>query len=383
MKKFLAIVLTLALTASLLGACGGGSSSAPAPASASAAGSGSAAQPEGEVPSVVLVTGNASDKSFSESAANGLKQLTEQYGAKTKVIEYGNDDTKILPTLEDVSGGEWDIIVAIGFQSADPMMEVAAKFPDQKYILLDTQVDHENGANPNIYSADYKGNEGAFLAGALASLVSTSSEMPQADPSTKMVGFVGGMDITLINDFVLGFIQGAQYIDPEMKVITSYTASWTDAAKGKEIAKTMFDAGCDVVYNGAGGAGLGALDAGKEAGKYSIGTDSDQSLLYEDDPEKANLILTSQLKSLDKNIVQVVERYMNGEEVFGKGETLGVAEGIICLSNNDYYQKNVPQDIRDQITELEGKILSGEIAVDTAYGMDEAQVKEIINGARP
>ena len=74
---------------------------------------------------------------------------------------------------------------------------------------------------------------------------------------------------------------------------------------------------------------------------------------------------------------------MNGEEVFGTGETLGVAEGIICLSNNEYYQKNVPQDIRDRITELEEKILSGEIVVDTAYGTDEAQVKEIINNARP
>ena len=332
-------------------------------------------------PSVCVVVGNASDKSFSESVARGAELVSQKYGAKTKVIEYGSDETKVLPTLEDLSDGSWDIIVVAGYNHLENVEDVAERYTKQNYVLLDTQI---GPGYPNVYAADYKGNEGAFLSGALAAMVTTAStdEMPYANPE-KVVGFVGGMDITLINDFVLGYIQGVQYIDSEIKVITSYTNSFTDAGKGKELAAIMYRSGCDLVYNGAGGAGLGALEAGKEAKKYSIGTDSDQALLFSNDPEKANLILASQLKSLDEHVVQLVERIMAGEEIFGLNESLGVAAGVIQLSDNEYYNTNVPQWMRDKITELEELITNGEIEVITAYGMKDTDVKRIIDGARP
>jgi len=209
-----------------------------------------------------------------------------------------------------------------------------------------------------------------------------TEEMEYANPE-KVVGWVGGMDMTLINDFVLGFIQGAHDIDPEVKVITSYTNSFSDTAKGKELAQIMIDSGCDLVYNGAGGAGMGCLEAGKENHTYSIGTDSDQAMLFADDPEKANLILASQLKSLDVNLLDVATRYMNGEDVFGHHENLGVASGVIRLSDNEFTRKNVPAWMLEKLEELSQGIKDGTIVVESAYGQDDAVVHEKIDAARP
>ena len=372
MKKTISALLALSLTLTLA-ACGGKTAETPVESTPGQEGI--------KAPSVCVIVGNASDKSFSESCARGAQLVGEKYGSSYKVVEYGTDETKLLPTMEDMSDGSWDIIAVAGYACLEFVEQCAEKYPDQKYILLDQQA---TKSWPNVYSADYRGNEGAFISGALAAMVTTAStdDMPYANPE-KVVGFVGGMDMTLINDFVLGYIQGARYIDPEIKVITSYTNSFNDAAKGKELAPIMYNSGCDLVYNGAGGAGMGCLEAGKEAGKYSIGTDSDQAMLFESDPDKANLILASQLKSLDVNILNVVERYMAGEQVFGLNENLGVASGVICLADNPFYEKNVPQWMRDKLAELTELITKGEIVVDTAYGMENDAIKAIIDAARP
>ncbi len=370
-KKLIATALALALTAgAALSGC-----------------TAQAEQPKGEsggekgAPSVVFVTGQASDKSLLESAANGLRMIEEAYGCKTKVIEFGTDTTKMEPTLEDVSDTEWDIVLVGTFSSVEPLEKVAANHPDQKYIIFDTQMDYTDGKNANIYSMDYKGNEGAFLAGALAAMV-TSSDMPQANPEKK-VGWIGGVDITLLNDFALGFIQGALYVDPEVKIPVAYVGTFDDAAKGKEMAKVLYESGCDIIYNGAAQSGLGILDAAKEMQRYVIGTDSDQALLFQDDPDKANMILTSQLKRVDNTVKLAVERYMDGTLQFGTGETFGIKEGAIGLADNEYYQANVPEAFRTRIAELEQEILNGNIVVDTAYGLSDSEIKGKIEAVSP
>ena len=141
-KKLIATALALALTAGA--ALSGCTAQAEQPKE----------EPGGEkgAPSVVFVTGQASDKSLLESAANGLRMIEEAYGCKTKVIEFGTDTTKMEPTLEDVSDTEWDIVLVGTFSSVEPLEKVAANHPDQKYIIFDTQMDYTDGKNANIYS---------------------------------------------------------------------------------------------------------------------------------------------------------------------------------------------------------------------------------------
>ena len=208
-------------------------------------------------------------------------------------------------------------------------------------------------------------------------MINSTSDMPLANPDKK-IGFLGGMDNPVINDFLVGYIQGAKYIDKDMKVAISYIGNFNDSAKGKEMALAQYNAGVDIGFNVAGQAGLGQLDAAKEKKRYAIGVDSDQALLVKDkDPDKANLITTSVLKRVDVSLLRGAKMFKEGNAPFGKSEQLGLKEECIGLANNEYYEKIVPEAMRKEIDELSKKIMDGEIKVDTAMGMDVKKLNEI------
>lgn len=386
MKKHLALFLALTLLAGLLAACGGGSSSTAASAadtsaSAPAAASGAAA-PAGDAPSVILlVPGTLGDKSFFDSANNGIQMVADQYGCKTKVIEMTTDTEKYVPTMEDVIAEGWDIIITGGINISQPMQEMAAKYPDQKFFLYDETVDFADGKNANVYTMTYKANEGAYLAGALAGMV-TKSDMPNAN-ADNVIGFAGGFDIPLINDWLVGYIKGAQSQNADVKVGVGYMDSFTDAPKGKEVALSLYNSGADIIIQAAGGAGLGVLDAAAEQGKYAIGTDSDQAAMFSSDEAKANAILTSVLKRVDLSIVMSIGWYMDGSLQFGTNASFGIAEGCFELADNEWYEKNVPQEMRDTLDETYAKLASGEITVPSAFDMSDDEIAALKKEVQP
>lgn len=332
---------------------------------------------------VLLLNGTLGDKSFFDSANAGMKLIHDQLGAETKTIEMGYDQTKWQPTLEDVSDEDWDIIIAGTYQMQEYLEKVAPEHKDKKYITFDNSVDYTKGNLDNVYSILYKQNEASFLAGALAAKT-TESTLPQANKD-KVIGFLGGMDIPVINDFLVGYIEGAQYVDKGIKVATSYVGDFANSAKGKELALDQYNnQKVDIGFNVAGQAGLGQLDAAKASNKFAIGVDSDQAALFKDsDPAKANLVLTSVLKNVDQSLLRAIKMYKEGTLKFGAAETLGIKENAVGLAKNEFYEKNVPQDVRDYIDGLEKKILSGEIKVDTAMGMDTAKLNQIRNAVKP
>lgn len=336
----------------------------------------------GNVPSVMLlVPGSLGDKSFFDSANEGLKLISDKYGCKTKVIEMGTDQTKFAATFEDVIDEGWDIIITGGINVSPILVEIAEEYPKQKFILYDESVDYSAGDYENIYCMTYKSYEGAFLGGVLAALTTTSTEMPHANES-KSIGFMGGFNIPLINDHLVGYIQGAREIVPDIKVGVGYSNSFTDAAKGKEIGLSLYNSGIDIIYQAAGGAGLGVLDAAKEANAYAIGTDSDQSALFANDEEKANAILTSMMKRVDISIDIAIGKYINDSLPFGTCETYGIAEGCIELTINDWYNTNVSEDIRAKVAEYQEKIYSGEIKVLSAFDMSDDEVKKLVESVQ-
>jgi basic membrane protein A len=192
--------------------------------------------------------------------------------------------------------------------------------------------------------------------------------MPKANPQ-KVIGFLGGMDIPVINDFKVGYIQGAKYIDPQVNVLVSYANSFSDSAKGKELVLAQYEQGADIAFNVAGQTGIGLLDAAKDKDRYALGVDSDQYLLYKDsDPAMAANIVTSMMKNVDESLYRAIEMYLDGNLPVGQAEVLGIAKGGIGVADNENYQKLIPAEFRDKVKELEQKILSGEIKVDTAFG---------------
>jgi basic membrane protein A len=199
----------------------------------------------------------------------------------------------------------------------------------------------------------------------------------------NVIGFLGGMDIPGINDFLVGYIEGAKSVNPDVKVIVSYAGDFGDPAKGKELGLVQYNSGADISFNVAGGTGLGLIDAAKDKNKYAIGVDSDQAMLFKDsDPEKASHIVSSAVKRIDQAIFNAVKAHQDGTLKYGTHNEMGVAENGVGLAKNEFYEK-LPQDIKDQITAIEQKLVNGEIKVGTAFGVDSAKINELRESVKP
>jgi len=328
-----------------------------------------AAEPEAEkkVKVVLYVNGTLGDKSFFDSANRGVEMAAKELGIEAKTIEGGYAPERWEPDIAQLAEGDWDIIIAGTWQLQEYLEKIAPKHPEKKFFTYDTSVDYSKGGLDNVYSILYSQNEGSFLVGALAAMI-TTSDMELANPD-KVIGFLAGMDIPVINDFKVGFEQGAKYIDPDIKVLVSYAGSFSDPAKGKELILAQYDQGADIAFNVAGETGLGLLDAAKEKNRYAIGVDSDQYQLYKDsDPEKASHIVTSMMKNVDLSLYRGIKYHLEGKLPYGKAEVLGIEKNGVGVAANENFLKLVPPEFAARIKELENKIVSGEIKVDTAFG---------------
>lgn len=382
MKKTLKVAAAFLAAGVLLTACGGSSTTETTAAAGDSAAT-EAAEAGADKPSFVFVcTGQLGDKSFNDSANDGMQRIASDLGCEIKVIEIGRDQTKWEPTFQDLAEeGKYDVIISNGSSSAEVIEQVAEEFPDQKFVMFDS--DMEEGKWPNLYAISYKQNEGSYLAGVLAALV-TESDMENANEEKK-IGFVGGSEHPIITDFLVGYIAGAKSVDPDIKVYVSYIGSWDDTAKGKETAIAQYNQGVDIIFPAAEQAGLGCVEAAAEMDKYIIGVDSDQAMLFSGtDEAKANVILTSVLKNVGDSLVRMAEMEMEGTVPYGQYESLGLKESGAGLADNDYFQKNVPDDIKSIIEEKKQEVLDGKVEIPTALGdADQNEVQALIDSVAP
>ncbi len=375
-KKMLCGVTVAAMAASMLFGCSNGADQD------SANGAGGTDVSGEKVKVTLLVTGSFGDKAFNDSAQAGMKRMESEMGDKVEIemIEIGTDKTKFESSLLDVSDSDADIIVTGLWEMKEITETVAQEYPEKKYIIFDTDVDYSIGDLSNVYSMSYKQNEGAFLAGVLAA-AATTSDMEYANEEA-VIGFVGAKDTAaVINDSAVGFIEGAKFANPDIKVMVSYVGSYLDSATAKELALTQYSSGADVVFVAAGPASVGVIEAAAEKQKYVIGVDSDQALAYEGKPE-ANFIISSAIKDVGGSIVNAVSRSLENQLPYGEHEVLGLEEGVVALADNEIYQTTVPENVRTAVDGAKEKLLAGEVKVDTAFGMEEAKLKEIINSAQ-
>ena len=363
MKKILALMLVVVMVFSMT-ACG------------------QKEAPKAAYTAALLLNGNLGDKSFFDSANSGLEKLKAELGADKfdfKVEQMGakpEDEPKWEPTLlEYCDKKEYDVIIVGTWQMYDALAKASKEFPDQKFIFFDETFDFTSGEHKNIYNVLYKQNEVSFLVGAAAALMTTDGSLPMVDPSNSTIGFLGGMENPIINDFLLGYIQGAKEVNPDVKVKIAYVGDFWDSAKGKDLALTQYQSGgVDVGYNVAGAAGLGQIEAAVDAKRYAFGVDSDQAALL---PDKADYIPTSALKNVGNSIIRAIKLDLEGKLEYGKAESLGFSEGGVEIVKDAHYEKMVPAAIRAQLDELEQKIISGEITVDTALGKSTEEIQAI------
>lgn len=378
-KRIAGLALTAVMGVSLLAGCGGAASGAETSSSAAETSTGTTSEATAESTAeptkiALLLSGNLGDMSFLDSGNKGVQEIAQQWGADVKVVEMGSDATKYEANVLDASDAGYDIIIGSGWQLQEPFQNVAPDYPDTDYIIFDGAVDYTAGDYSNIYSITYKANESSYLAGVLA------ASMTQ----TGTLGFLGGMDGAGINDFLIGYIEGAQSVNPDIKIISGYVGSYADSPKCKEMALAQYNQGADFVFTAAGASGIGTLEAAKETGHYAIGVDSDQAMLYaESDPDQANCIPASVMKNVDKTLVRAYGLYLEGKLPLGQEESLGLSDDAVGLSDNEYYQKLVPDDVKTAIEDAKSKIIAGDIQVTSAYGLSTDEVTSIINSVAP
>lgn len=370
LRKLLVLILVMALTLALV-ACGGdGSATKPTTG-------GSDAPPDASdkpLKVALMLNGTLGDRSFFDSANNGMEMVKKDLkNVETKVVEMTYDDTKWEPAILDILDEGHDIIITGTWQMQEIISKIAPDHPDQKFIVYDTSMDYSDGKYPNVYSIEYKQNDGSFLAGVLAASLSESGQ----------IGFVGGMDNTVIYDFLVGYIQGAKEINKDVKVASSFVGNFSDAARAKELATSQYNLGVDIIFSCASTAGDGTMQAGKELDKLVIGVDSDQAMLYkEQDPEMADHIPSSMLKRVDVSLFQAIEAAQKGELKYGTRVAVGIPEDGVGLASNEFYEKIVPQDVRDKVQSYVEKIKSGELEVVSAFNMENEELLKYVDDAK-
>ena len=385
MKKLTAALLAMSMTAGLLAGCG-----APEPEETTAAETAAEAEEttaaegetEAEAEAVnpeeyrvgLMIPGNLGDKSFFDAAFNSIEPIKEQLGVTVEYVECGTDTSKFYPALVDMCEADYDLILTISSNNDDALVQVAEEYPDQKFINLDDEM-----AEPpaNVYIMGTKNNEMSYLAGAAGALKA-------AELGESTIGFVGGMDIPGINEFLVGYIEGAQAINPDIKVATSYVGSFTDTAKAKENALLLYNSGLSVIFAAAGQSGLGVIDAAVEQGKFVIGVDSDQAAALKDSqPDMANVIITSAIKNISDNAVKAVDRAMKDEIPYGTRELFGIAEGAVGIAENEFYEKLLSEEDRAKVEELKQQVIAGEVEMTPTAGITTEKINEIRDAVRP
>ncbi len=297
--------------------------------------------------------GGRGDQSFNDSAAAGLDQAKEEFGldGEESEAEDGEAETAREERLRTFADAGYDPIIAVGFAYAGSVGKVAAEYPDVHFAIID---DSSLADVPNVASLVFAEEQGSFLVGAAAALKSEAGH----------IGFVGGVQVPLIEKFQAGYQAGAEAVNPDITVDVTYLtqppdfSGFGDPAKGKTAAQGMFDGGADIVYHAAGGSGGGVFEAAAEAGGLAIGVDSDQYNTA--DPSVQDVIMTSMLKNVNVAVYEYLTEVNDGTFPSGVSTFDLSVDGVGYSTSGGQVD-----DIADQLDEFKQQIIDGDITVPT------------------
>lgn len=290
---------------------------------------------------VVTDVGGIGDMSFNAMAWEGLQRAGKDLGVDVKFLE-SREQADYAVNLDKLAEQGYNMVFAVGYLMEDAVKEASKKYPKTRFVIID-------GSAPdaaNTASLKFDEEQGSFLAGALAGAMTR----------TGKIGFIGGIQIPLIQKFECGYTAGAMTTRPDVKVITAYCGKFDDPAKGKELALAQFGQGADIIFHAAGGSGRGVIDAAqtKGAGFYAIGVDADQDYLAK------GRVLTSMMKRVDNAVYDMCKADFNGS--FKPGVHLyGLKDDGLALSPMKYTRKDVPAKVLDQVSKIKQMIIDGKI----------------------
>ncbi len=304
----------------------------------------SAVQAQDANPAVIFDLGGKFDRSFNQASFEGAERFTAETGIAYEGFELQTDAQREQALRRYAERGHNPVVVA-GFSYGSAMETVSQEFPDTSFTIIDMVVEQ-----PNVRSVVFNEHEGSYLVGVLAALASKSGK----------VGFVGGMDIPLIQKFACGYVQGVKATNPDAEVFQNMTgttgAAWNDPVRGGELAKSQIDRGADVVYHAAGGTGIGVLQAAADAGALGIGVDSNQNYLH------PGQVLTSMLKRVDLATYNAMMDVQKGQFTPGI-QVMGLAEDGVGYSIDDNNKALITPEMQAAVDAAKAQIIAGEIKV--------------------
>ncbi|MDW0109172.1 BMP family lipoprotein [Sporosarcina aquimarina] len=306
--------------------------------------------------SLAMVTdvGGIDDKSFNQSAWKGIQEFGEENDLKKGDggFDYlqSQSDADYTTNLNALARRDFNLVFGVGFLMEDAIDSIATQQKDTEFAIIDGVVDQ-----PNVASILFKEQEGAYLAGVAAALMTKSDK----------IGFVGGMEIPVIERFEVGFLEGVKAVKPDLKVDVQYTGAFDKAELGKATANRMYSEGVDIIFHAAGGTGNGVFSeakerktADKDAYVWVIGVDSDQ--YDEGQVGDDNITLTSMLKRVDNAVNDIAKLAMEGKFPGGETKVYGLHDEGVALADS---RGAIPEDVLAKIDEYDKKISDGEIEV--------------------
>lgn len=324
---------------------------------------------------IVFATGGLDDKSFNDGCYEGVLKAAADFD-----ITYTYVEAQVVADYEGYIRNyarhtgyiePYDLIICIGYDQLGPLSEIAAEYTDQTFAIVDESLDNESTAAieyPNVRGLKFAEHEGSALVGAFAGMITTQNK----------IGFVGGMDIPLINKFAGGFQWGANYSNIGCNMTIQYTNDFSDPTTGKTAADTLYDLGCDIVFGAAGASGLGVFTSVKENNGteayplWSIGVDGRQMVLGTDDGTGDSLTITSMLKRVDLAIYNVIKDVCVDDDFVGGKFYFDLANGGVGYEVNTTLFE-APQAAYDLVDDLALAIANGTIdssTFDHKYWLD-------------
>jgi basic membrane protein A len=299
---------------------------------------------------LVFDVGGKGDRSFNDSAYEGLTRAERDFSIQISDFEPGQDADREVG-LRKLAARGYDVVIGVGFLFTEAIRAVARDHPEVRFVLVDGVIEDL----PNVASLVFREHEGSFLVGALAALAS----------DTGVLGFVGGMDVPLIHKFEAGYAAGARHVRPGVEVLVGYAGvrpeAFADPVRGKEIALSQIGRGADVIFHASGVTGLGVIEAAKDRGKLAIGVDSNQNHVA------PGSVLTSMIKRVDNAIYREIEAAVQGESRGGLVE-LGLAEEGVGFSLDEHNRHLLSAAMLERVGALRDSIVAGTIAVPHTTG---------------
>lgn len=298
---------------------------------------------------IIFTQAGLGGNSFNDLALDGVRRAAGELGITYDQVEPKSVADEEIIQDEMASSGEYDLIICVGDEQVDALNNVASVYTEQRFALLDAVSELENVAS---YSC--KAQEGSFMAGALA-VLAKQEQMDKRLKDNHTVGFIGGVDNPLINQFAAGYQAGALYADPEVTVLMDYAGGFNDPTTAKTIANTFYEKGADVIFHASGASGMGVFQAAEEKNFISMGVNLNQNSIAPD------YIMASMLKKLDTcayhSIASIVEDTYTGEN-----QLLGLRDGGVELTLEGS-RIQVLDSVKEKLDEIRQAIVNGEIEV--------------------